>query len=110
MSLFLSPANRRDTRAGANPTSGDVSVTSRFWTFVTGPWTDHRRELRIRDLRVRMQVAFDTRDHISVQHLGRELFAECDARSPRQVARMEKRIIDRMDASSRALFEKRRVQ
>jgi hypothetical protein len=65
-------------------------------------WTvDRRREVRIRDLRIRMQVAYNVRDLASVANLGRQIFAECDARSPAQFARMERRALAAMDEHMR---------
>ena len=108
MSLFLSPTNRRDANPGANHATGDVSVTSQFWGFVTGLWTDWRREVRIRELRFDISVAHAYGRTHDVRRIAERVFAECDARSPRQVARMEKRILDRMDAHSRVVFERAR--
>lgn len=79
-----------------------VGVTSRIYG-----WTvDRRREARIRDLRLRMQVAYNVRDHVSVANIGRQLFAECDARSPAQFARMERRALSAMDEHMREALGK----
>lgn len=99
---FFGFANRRDIGAGANLISRVVSVASRFRDWKA----DRRREVRIRDLRTRMSVAFAARDHISVAHLGRLMFAECDARSPRAVARLERRCLAAMDEHMREALGK----
>lgn len=79
-----------------------VSVVSaiRDWT------VDRQRERRIRELRARISAAFAVRDELSVRHLAREMFAECDARSERQKLRMERRLLDSLDPHARQVLGK----
>lgn len=99
---FSAPASRWAHFPPFQPIGWIVSVMSRIYG-----WTvDRRREVRIRDLRLRMSVAYAVRDHLSVAAIGREMFAECDARSPAQVRRMEKRLFDSLDPHARAVFER----
>jgi len=62
------------------------------WRLFRAGWqriTDWRRERRIRALRARVVSACDAGENDRACRLARELFAECDARSPAQLARME---------------------
>ena len=70
-------------------------------------WVDDRkREQRIRDLRFDLSVAHICGHFGTVNRIAKEMFAECDARSPRQVARMEKRFLESLDPHARAAIGK----
>ena len=79
-----------------------VSVASA----IRGWAVDRKREARIRELRARISAAFAVRDELSVRHLAREMFAECDARSERVKARMERRLLDSLDPHARQVLGK----
>jgi hypothetical protein len=74
-----------------------VSVAS----WICGWAVDRQREVRISDLQHRIRIAFANRDEARVRTLARDMFAECDARSPRQKARMERRALRLMDEHAR---------
>jgi hypothetical protein len=70
--------------------------------------TDWRRERHIRALRVRISDAFDAGEKDRGWQLARQLFAECDKRSAKQIARMEQAALDRIDPHARAVFDRSR--
>jgi hypothetical protein len=67
---------------------------------------DWRREVRIKALRARAMKAHDAGQVQLSRRLFLALFAECDARSPQQVRRMERAIYRRMSPQDRALFDR----
>jgi hypothetical protein len=102
MSLNFTRAGAWHIAAHLNPIVGFVSVMSWF----RGSAVDWRREVRIRELRLRVSRAFVARDEAGVRLAARELFAECDKRSPRAQARLERRVLDSLDPHARAALEK----
>jgi hypothetical protein len=69
-------------------------------------FVDWRREGRIRALRIDFTAAYESGCKQAIRRAAHALFAECDARSPGQVARMERALLDRMDPHARAVFER----
>jgi hypothetical protein len=67
---------------------------------------DWRRERRIRALRLAVSAAYATGCKATLRRAAHALFAECDARSAGQVARMERRLFDSLDPHARAVLER----
>jgi hypothetical protein len=104
--LIFSLANHKAIGSAVDSVMRVVKVASQVPEYAREVLSDRAREVRIRDLRLRMQVSYNARDHLSVAHLGRKLFAECDARSARQCARMTRRRIAAMDEHMREALGK----
>lgn len=102
MSLNFASRVLRRGRPQFHPIRACVSVASwlRDWT------ADRQREVRISDLQHRIRLAFAARNERRVRELAHEMFAECDARSDRQKARMERRIRNSLDPHARAVFDR----
>jgi hypothetical protein len=67
---------------------------------------DWCRERRIRAIRLQIRDAYEAADKPAICRLAHALFAECDARSAGQVARMERRLFDSLDPHARAVLER----
>jgi hypothetical protein len=67
---------------------------------------DWRRERRIHAIRQHIRDAYEAGDKTGVTRHAHALFAECDARSAGQVARMERRLLDSLDPHARAVLER----
>lgn len=69
---------------------------------------DHRRERRIRALRVEACRLLDAGDSCGGRAMCELLFHECEQRSPAQNERMERAAFNRLDPHAQAVFERSR--
>jgi HPt (histidine-containing phosphotransfer) domain-containing protein len=67
---------------------------------------DYFRERRIHAIRQQIRDAYEAGDKAGVTRHAHALLAECDARSPGEVARMERRLLDSLDPHARAVLER----